>query len=397
LTGAIDDGFLPCNITKTGFGPLEMRAASTFDGTLTVNEGDLRIYHSSSLGSTNGNTVINGSAGGRLYLYGNLTIAEPLLLNGERNSGGTLIVGTGSNVLTGPITCINQVRVQGYNGPLVITGGVTADNNGLFVVNSGSVITFRNKPLNLGTRTFWQDSDGVSVLAVAGNIWGDTVCAGGGIRCEVPNALPPTAPLRLGIGSYRPDGVLNLNGYDQTVGRLSIGASLPGTRIVTSATPALLTVNQSDSSLSDARFTGAVSLLKLGAGNLTLTNAASSTAGNFAVSNGTLTVARDGTFGPNCPGVFVGGTGTLLLSNSVAIANSAAVWMPPAGTATAKINLAQAVDEKVGWLFFGDKMMRVGTYGSTASNAANKDNTHFAGSGMLTVLRDNSGTMLSIR
>jgi hypothetical protein len=42
-------------------------------------------------------------------------------------------------------------------------------------------------------------------------------------------------------------------------------------------------------------------------------------------------------------------------------------------------------------------MMRVGTYGSTASNAANKDNTHFAGSGMLTVLRDNSGTMLSIR
>jgi len=396
VSGSVDDGFLPCNVTKTGFGPLLLTGSNTFDGTLTVSEGDLRIYHGSALGSTNGNTFINGGLGGRLYLYGGLTIAEPLLLNGEKNNGGTLMVGSGSNVLTGPITCINQVRIQGYNGPLVISGGVTADNSGLFVANSGSVITFNGLPLNLGTRTFWSDSGGVSVLAVAGNTWGDTLCAGGGIRCEVPNALPAATSLQMGVG-YSPGATLNLSGNSQTIGRLFVGTPNPGVRTITSATPAVLTVNQSGNSLIDTRFTGAVGLLKLGAGNLTLTNAETSTAGSFVVSNGTLTVDREGTFGANSTNIVVGGTGTLVLSNSVAIANSASVWMPAAGTATAKINLAQGVDEKVGWLFFGDQMMRVGTYGSTSSPAAVKDDEHFAGTGVLTVLRDNSGTIIKVR
>jgi autotransporter-associated beta strand protein len=395
MTGAIDDGFLPCNITKTGFAPLELRANSTFDGTFTVTEGDVRIYQPQALGSTNGNTVVNGGAGGRLYLYGGLTVAEPLVLNGERNSGGTLIVGSGSNVVSGPITCYNQVRLQGYNGPLVVTGGATAgDSAGLFVINSGSVITFLDKPLNLGTRTFWSDSGGVAVLGVAGNTWGDTVCAGGGIRCNLPDVLPPTVPMRIGIGDYRPDCLLDLNGNNQTCSRLSIGATVPGARVITSATPALLTVNQSDSSLADPRFTGAVSLLKLGAGNLTLTNASSSTAGSFAVSNGTLTVARDGTFGPNSMRVLVGGTGTLTLSNSVAIADTATLRIADGGAA--KVHLAPGVNEAVGYLYLGSKQKRVGTYGSTASSATVKDDAHFAGTGILTVLRDDSGTLIKM-
>lgn len=224
--GAISDGFLPCTITKTGFGPLGLTGSSTFDGTLTINEGDVNIYHSQALGSTNGNTVINGGTGGRLVLNGNLTLSEPLVLNGEKNNGGTLIVGTGSNVITGPLTCINQVRIQGLNGPLVIAGGVTADNNGLFVVNAGSTLTFKDKPLNLGTRTFWSDSPGISVLAVSGNNWADTICAGGGIRCQVANAMPATAALGLGISFYGPGGTFNLNGHDQTVRIVDGGAKL---------------------------------------------------------------------------------------------------------------------------------------------------------------------------
>jgi autotransporter-associated beta strand protein len=394
VTGTLDDGLLPCNITKTEFGPLSLRAANTFDGTLTVNAGDVGIYHAQALGSTNGNTVINGGAGGRLYLYGNLTVEEPLVLNGERNNGGTLIVGSGSNVLTGPITCYNQVRVQAYNGPLVITGGVTADNNGLFVVNSGSTITFSGKPLSLGTRTFWSDSGGIAVLAVAGNTWGDTLCAGGGIRCEAPNALPAATSLQMGVG-YSPSCTLNLNGNDQTIGRLFIGTPNPGTRTITSAAPAWLTVNQSADTLSDARFTGAVSLLKLGGGNLTLTNAATSTTGSFIVSNGTLTVARDGTFGANSTNIVVGGSGTLTLSNSVAIADSATLSIASGGTA--KVSLAADVNETVGWLYLGGKLQRVGTYGSTDSEAAVKNGTYFSGSGVLTVLHDKSGTMIKVR
>jgi len=397
VTGSIDDGFLPCNLTKTGFGPLELRAANTFDGTVTISQGDVRLYHALALGSTNGNTIVQGSAGGRLILYGGLTLAEPLVLNGDFNNSGTLVVGTGSNVVSGPVTCVGQVRIVGYNGPLVFTGGVTADNNGLFVLNSGSVITFQDKPLNLGTRTFWSDSGGVSVLAVAGNNWADTLCAGGGIRCNLPDVLPPSASLRIGIGTYRPDGKLDLNGNDQSCSKLYIDSSLPGARSITSATPARLTVNQNANTLYDGVFTGAASLLKLGTGTLTITNAYTSTAGSFAVSNGTLAVTGEGTFGPNSLNVFVGGTGRLVLSNSVAIANNAAVQMPAAGVGTAKISLGAGVHEKVGYLFFGEKMKRVGTYGSTSSPATHTDDTHFEGPGVLEVLRDNSGTLISVQ
>ena len=397
VSGVIDDGFLPCNVTKTGFGPLELTGSNTFDGAVTVSQGDLRIYHSQALGSTNGSTTVYGGNGARLQLYGNLTLAEPLVLNGEWKDSGTLLVGSGSNTVSGPVTCYNQVRIQGYNGPLVFTGGVTADNNGLFVVNSGSVITFKDKPLNLGARTFWSDSGGISVLAVAGNTWADTVCAGGGIRCQVANAMPATAALGLGIGTYGPGGTFNLNGYDQTVSKLYIGASVPGLRIVTSDAPALLTINQSVDTVFDGRFTGAVGLLKLGGGSLTLTNATTSTVGSFIVSNGTLVVAREGTFGNNSNSIVVGGTGTLALSNSVTIANSATVRMPNSGTTTAKISLGIGVNESVGYLFFGDKMQRVGTYGSTSSTAAVKDDTHFSGQGMLTVLHDKSGTMIKVQ
>jgi hypothetical protein len=115
------------------------------------------------------------------------------------------------------------------------------------------------------------------------------------------------------------------------------------------------------------------------------------------VTNGTLAVVNAGTLGAVCTNVNVSGSGTLLLSNSVAIANSALVSMPAAGVATAKINLAAGVNETVGWLYYGTHAQRVGTYGSSSSGAAYKDDTHFSGSGVLTVTRDHSGTMVFMR
>ena len=71
--------------------------------------------------------------------------------------------------------------------------------------------------------------------------------------------------------------------------------------------------------------------------------------------------------------------------------------MPASDVATAKISLAAGVNEAVGQLYFGSKQRRVGTYGSTSSPAAVKDDTHFSGTGILTVLRDNSGTLISVQ
>ena len=397
VTGSIGDGVVPCGITKTEFGTLNLYTNNTFDGAVVVSNGALRIYNSFALGSTNGNTTVHGWAGCNLYLYGNLNIAEPLVLNGEKNNAGTLRIDSGSNTLSGPITLYNQVRLVVYTGALAVEGGMivgSGDPGGSLVINSGTATYFRNKPLQIGTKNFYTDSGGLTVVAVTNNMWGETQVMSGTLRLDVTNALP-VAPLRLGV-DYGPGGTVDLNGNDQTVNRLYLGTANPAVRTVASVAPALLTVNQNANTLFDARFTGAVSLLKAGTGSLTLTNAFTTTTGSFAVSNGTLAVVRDGTFGPNSTNIAVFGTGTLLLSNSVAIADSAAVTMPASGVSTAKISLASGVNEKVGQLFYGNKMQRVGSYGSTGSAALFKDDSHFAGTGVLTVLRDNSGTLFKL-
>ncbi len=396
IDGGISDVTLPCNIIKRDLGALVLTASNTFDGTLTVNQGDLRIYHSQALGTTNGSTTVKGGNRGRLILYGNLNIAEPLILDGEADNAGTLLVGSGDNVISAPVVCYNQVRLQAYNGLLEFTGGITADNNGLFVINAGPGVKFSGQPLHLGTRIFYSDSGGVTTLAVAGNTWSETMCAGGGIRCDLPDVLPPTAALRMGIG-YRTDSTLNLNGSNQSVSKLYLGTTTPGTRRIISSTPATLTVNQNDSTAVDVIFSGAVSLLKLGTGNLTLTSALTATTGGFTVSNGVLTVSATGTLGAGCTNIVVGGSGTLALQNSDALSVDAVVTMPPAGIATAKIDIADGVNVVTGWLCYGSLIQRAATYGATGSGAKVIDDTHFSGSGILTVRLDNSGTLIMLR
>jgi len=399
VTGNLDDGDAPRGLIKTGNGTLTLSGPNSFDGPLFINNGWLRVNHDNALGSTNGSTTVLGGAGGFMYLGSNLHLAEPLILNGEYNNGGTLRSENGNCVLGGPISLYNQVRLQIPAGSLTVTGGVTAADAGanLFVINSGATITFSTKPLNLGPKTFYTDSGGLTVLAVADNMWPDTMVANGTLRCDVPNALPPSATLRMGI-SYGPRGTLNLNGNDQTVSRLYVGAgNIAALRVIWSPTPATLTVHQNVNDTIDMCFTGAVSLVKSGTATLTFTNAFTSTSGSFSVTNGTLAVTRDGTFGPNSTNIVVAGNGTLALSNSVTIADSATVRMPAAGVSTAKINLAAGVSETVGWLVYGEKVQRVGTYGSSSSPASHKDDTHFAGSGVLRVMRDNSGTLFSLQ
>ena len=64
---------------------------------------------------------------------------------------------------------------------------------------------------------------------------------------------------------------------------------------------------------------------------------------------------------------------------------------------TAKVSLASGVNEAVGTLFLGSVQKRAGTYGSTSSAAAIKNDTYFTGTGILTVLHDKSGTLLRVQ
>ena len=393
VSGLIGDGTNTFGFTKTGDGTLVLSANNTFDGVVTNWCGGIQIANSNALGSTTGGTVINTGTAVSAYLrfYGGITLAEPLIFIGGSVNGGCLINGGGTNTISGPIITSGGRYVTNPGTLLNITGGVSGPNP-FFVVNSHGVMVFTTTALNLGTGTFHCDSEGLTILGVAGNAWGDTLFTGGTLRMNVASAFPTNTTLRMGGVWYGPSCTLDLNGFNQSVSGLIRAEYTPGTIAITSAAPVTLTVNQSATTGWDGFFSGNVSLLKLGSGSLTLTNAATSTAGSFIVSNGTLVVGSDGTLGNNSTNIVVGGSGTLTLQNSKTLADTATLRIADG----AKVSLAAGVNESVGYLVLGGARKRVGTYGSSSSAAAVKDDTHFAGTGMLTVLHDKSAILIRI-
>jgi len=395
VTGALSDGDGAYDLTKRGNGVLALSGNNSFDGKFsTGTNGYVVIAHGNALGSTNGATEIQAGSYLRIDGGSGITVAEALTMAGDAIIGwaGTLRNNTGSNIWSGKITA-NGARIRcEANTLLEITGGV--DGTGFTAGPvSGGTLRFSQKPVTAAA-VDCNCPGGNVILSVGNNQFTSLLSGGGYFRVDVPNAWPATVAFTVGT-SYAPGSVNDLNGNNQTVGTLMTGESSANKRIIYSVAPATLTVNQSASSEYNGSFTGAVSLVKLETGSLLLTGT-NTTFGGFTVSNGTLTVSNQGTFGPNSTNIVVGGTGTLLLSNSVAIADSATVLMPAAGVGTAKISLASGVSEKVGWLFYGEKMQRAGTYGAQGSGAGNMDDTHFSGSGLLRVLFDNAGTVITL-
>jgi autotransporter-associated beta strand protein len=235
-------------------------------------------------------------------------------------------------------------------------------------------------------------SGGGILLAVTNNTFTYLEVGGSYLRTDLPGVLPPAVTLQQGSGSAK-SSLIDLNGNDQTVGQLRTGWSGPESRILYSEAPATLTVNQSANTDYNASITGAVSLVKTGTGNLTISGT-STTFGSFFVNAGLLTVSSTGTFGVNSTNIVAAGTGTLMLENSNAIADTASLSINNG----AHVTLASGINETVRYLNIDGIYMPIGTYGATGSSAQYKDDTHFAGAGILTVLRSaNRGSMIIFR
>jgi autotransporter-associated beta strand protein len=347
VTHAIADSVIPCGITKVGDGTLYLRGASSYGGATTVSNGLVAITHPLALGSTSGATVVRSTQGGRLQVGGGITVAEPLTLNGERaNSGYSMINSDGSNVWSGLLTRIGQTRINvAANSTFVLTGGATG-GGGLFVVNGNGTLLVKDKPLVINSDAFWADSAGLSIVAVSGNVWGDTILGRGILRMGVANALPPTTKLKIGL-NYAAGGTFDLNGFDQTVAQLLHNTATAAVRTVTSPAPATLTVNQSADTAFDGQFTGMVRLLKTGTGTLTLSGTNLASSGGITVSNGTLLVTAAANLGSG-PVSLAGGTlrngrpsaGTLAASNLVWLAGGTLALSLAADSTAGRIDLS---------------------------------------------------------
>jgi len=392
VPGSIGNHIDPFGFTKTGNGALTLSGSNSYDGVTYLNNGLITISHANALGSTNGGTIGNG---GWIQMNGGITVAEPVTLSGDASTSwaGGLRTAGGSNVWSGKITssALNS-RIQCNGGSLDIIGGIEGGQMCLGG-SGGTYLRVSEKPINTPNNSFFAHTSILIILAVTNNAWTSFTISGNYVRMDMENVLPVASTINLGEGNMTVASGVDLNGHNQTIGQLT---SYTNNTIlnVFSQTPATLTVNQTVSSTFNGNITGLVSLVKMGSGRLTLTRA-SSTFGSFIVSNGTLAVSGNGTLGVNSTNVVVAG-GTLSLSNSVAIANTAALTIANGGSA--KVDLSAGVNETVGYLYFGDRQQRAGTYSATSGSGIQvTDATHFSGTGILTVLHDSAGTVISLR
>jgi len=387
VSGSLGDGVDSFSLTQAGNGTLVLSGNNAYDGATTVKTtAVLRVTHDNALGSTNGATIVED--GGRLILSGGITVRDNLSLYGDKSTGfsGVLWSTGGTNVLRGKV--LAGTRIKCLDGQLDLLGGSASPL--IAAASPGGCIRIAENPVNGGGGTFFAHTVALLILDVTNNVWGTMEAAGlTSVRTDRANVLPPASTLRLAEGTTV---VFDMNGQNQTIGKLE--CAVAGNYFLCSASPATLTVNQGSASEFKGSVTGAVSLVKSGTGALTLSGA-NTLSGAAVVSNGTLLVTGAGTLGAACTNVVVAG-GTLTLSNSVAIADTAALNIANGGSA--KVNLAGGVNETVGFLYFAGRQQRAGTYSAVSGGGVQVvDAIHFAGTGILRVLHDNAGTVISLR
>ena len=344
---------LQVNLGGTGVfnatsGTFSLNGSGVAHAKLTVNmTGGTWNFIGARSGSSSGSVTFN-LGGGVLNLSGgfamsstatvNLSGAAMLITSGFSNpgtlnlNGGTLRAATGSTYLIS--STVSSVGT---------TGTTTMDNNGQDVViaktigGTGALIFTGGGAVTLGTSNTF--SGGLTISS-------GTVLLGG----YGDDQLSDGAPVIIHSAT------LALNGKAETIGTLSgNGGTISG------YDGSALSVIQNADETFGGTIAGNVSLTKLGSGMLTL-------AGTNGF-EGTVTV----------------NAGTLALASNPCLSSAVTLVINDGGN----VSLAAGIHQTVEQLALGGQWMAEGTYGSTASAAAYRDDAYFAGAGILTVIHSN--------
>ncbi|MGC4014736.1 MAG: autotransporter-associated beta strand repeat-containing protein [Luteolibacter sp.] len=309
-------------LTVYGAGTLTLPAANSYDGvthigsSLTTNVTTVVATNNTSLGAATGGTVLHGVANGTgfgstLQLGNGLNVA----------AGESLTFSTGDSTQRASVTVGGTDGCRGVEWP----GGALRRWSRPVLCERQRWRQPHAQRQHLGCRwkrfrapwrrhdrrrrhRQWHDRDRhdqsvenrqhTSTINSTGNTWGNTNIAQGTIKLGVNNALPATTGLTLGQAATT--AILDLNGKNQTV--TGIAGVAGSTAIsVTSATAATFTVNNAlaqSYGVNGGIFSGAISLVKTGAGTLTL-GAANTYTGDTTVSGGILSITPNAGVTPN--------------------------------------------------------------------------------------------------
>jgi autotransporter-associated beta strand protein len=134
------------SIVKTGGGEMELAAANTFSGSLTINAGSVRMTHASALGTTTGGTTVANDA--QLLVVGTLAVGnEALTLNSS--AAGALSASGGDSSWAGNLTLAADALISvatgkelDLRGAIGGTGGLTKEGDGELMFTGSAANTY---------------------------------------------------------------------------------------------------------------------------------------------------------------------------------------------------------------------------------------------------------------
>lgn len=148
LLGAVADGTSASSLIKTGNGELHFSGASTFTGSLQIQQGSIRIDTFSKLGGAGAITLGGASTQGVIqYKGGTASFARSLIIN---SGGGRL----DNSATSGTVTLASSATVSG-EGQLTLSGARNYTVNALLTQAGGfRKIDSGNTTLNNTSNTF---------------------------------------------------------------------------------------------------------------------------------------------------------------------------------------------------------------------------------------------------
>jgi autotransporter-associated beta strand protein len=345
-------GFSTAGIIKNGPGTLEFGGTNTYNGTTTINDGQLAITADRGLGVAttifggSAGTVINGDA--NLFLSNVQVTNEALTINAI-NSAGDFNV-SGASVWTGDIL-LNSDTFLGGSGNLLLNGEISGAG-GFTKIGSGSVtLGGTNANIYTGTTTV---KDGTLILdkdtleVIDGAMSGPLIIGEDELPentdvvrylhcCQLPDDTDVT---------INASGLLDLNGFGDNVrniifnggdvdapspgsilpvGDITVNANANSQAIISGRMSVLSNPiinvtghNFSPDLIIDAQLFGAGGFTKNGVGEVSLT-AANTYTGQTTVNDGLLIVRDSLALGTTAGGTVVNSGAVLDLESGVAI------------------------------------------------------------------------------
>jgi autotransporter-associated beta strand protein len=407
-------------LSKIGEGSLTLSGTNGYMGVTRLEAGELSVASLANAGANSAMGAYAAAGPGGLKLVGGTL----------RYSGTDAVIDRGVTLMgnstfdvsmPGTTLTLGDSECADFSSTLTLTGG------------AGSRLSMGRARLVEGQHlTLNPDTIPMTVASVQGYTSypnpGPTVTLSGSttgnvVTTTINHQNPPGAPFSRGLhvaksgsGSWTVSGVVSVAGTVTINGgtlTLSGANSFNGQLTVASGMLSVPSVNDSNANGPLGRSTAAV-ILGASAGRTgwlqhTGTNVSSSTkpftmasggTGVFDIVSATAELTLSGAIGGSGAMTKTGaGTlllaglnsysgdtrveaGTLALGGSTTLSDASALWIESG----AGVYLEAGINEVVTNLYFSGKQAYVGTWGSTAGSARNRDDVYFSGTGILTVL-----------